>query len=125
MFCRKLNPCAICGGHIISDAIVEQDTSDGRFHQFCSACAQTSKCGICTLSKNCRFYNTNVHPELPTYVMKVQQQGSMTIQRQVLNDKRIEAVCKDCPCYNSNDKEQHCLKEQGSGCKNFKVNWRD
>ncbi len=125
MFCRKLNPCAICGGHIISNAIVEQDTNDGRFHQFCSSCAQTDKCGICTLSKDCRFYNTSVHPEVQPYVMKVVRQGSMTIQKQEINDKRIEIICKECSCYNPDDLSHYCLKEQRNGCKNFKVNWRD
>ena len=56
--------------------------------------------------------------------MKVVQQGSMTIQRQEINEKRIEIVCKGCSCYNSDDKENYCYKQTG-GCKNYKVNWRN
>lgn len=109
----------------MSGAVVEQDTTDGRFHQFCTSCSQADKCGICVLSQNCRFYNTSVHPELQPYVMKVERQGPMTVHRQAPNEKRIEVVCKDCSCYNPDDKSKYCLKEQKVGCKNFKVNWRD
>lgn len=38
MFCKKLNPCGICGRHIMGDPIIEQD-AQGNFHQICAECA--------------------------------------------------------------------------------------
>lgn len=107
----------------MGDSIIEQD-DQGNFHQICVECSKASKCNICANTTSCRFNNMSVHPEVQPYVMKVVRQGPMTMQRQEVNEKRIEVICKDCLCYNPDDKENYCCKQTG-GCKNYKVNWRN
>lgn len=107
----------------MGDPIIEQD-AQGNFHQICAECAQTNGCSICANTNKCRFFNTSVHPEVQPYIMKTMRQGPMVVQRQEVNEKRIEVICKDCSCYNPNDKENYCYKQIG-GCKNYTVNWRN
>lgn len=123
MYCKELNPCSICGRHIMGNSIIEQDDS-GNFHQICAECAAIKGCRICINNSACRFYNQSFHPELQPYIMKVVRQGSMTIQKQEINEKRIEIVCKNCLCYNPDDKGHYCYK-QFDGCKNHKTDWRN
>ena len=124
MFAAHLSPCAICGRHIMGNAIIDQDDS-GNFHQICMECAKKDKCSICINATNCRFNNMSIHPELQPHVMKVMQRGSTTIQTAVINEKRVEVVCTNCPCYNSEDKVNFCLFQLHQGCKNYKIDWKD
>lgn len=88
-------------------------------------CAKKDKCSICVNATKCRFYNTSIHPELQTHVMKVIQQGPATIQTAVVNEKRVEVVCVDCPCYNPKSKVNFCFAQFHHGCKNYKIDWKD
>lgn len=107
----------------MGESVIDQD-ENGEFHQICLGCSTKSKCSICINSKLCQFNDINIHPEIQPYVMKVERQGPMTVQRQAINEKRIEVVCKNCLCYNPDDKESYCRK-QLFGCENYKVNWRN
>lgn len=107
----------------MGESIIDQD-ENGEFHQICLGCSTKSECSICVNNGVCQFDNMNIHPEIQPYVMKVEHQGPMTISRQAPNEKRIEAVCKNCLCYNPEDKDKYCYKQIGK-CKNYKVNWRN
>ena len=107
----------------MGESIIDRD-EQGNFHQICVGCSAREECNICVNAGACQFDNMNIHPEIQPYIMKVERQGPMTIQRQAPNEKRIEVICKECLCYNSEDKEKYCCKQIG-GCKNYKVNWRD
>lgn len=123
MFAERLNPCAICGGHIMGQPILDLD-KEGKYHKLCVSCSQKSQCEICFYANRCDFNNRQIHPELQPYVMKVIRQGPMTVQNQVINEERIKVVCKTCKCYNPEDKESYCRKGKMK-CSNYDPKWRD
>ena len=124
LFKNELKTCSICGSVILEKGILEED--DGKWHLLCGRCLSAPDCQICG-NQYCAFQQDQSCQE-PPYVMREMRQGNMIMQTQVMNPKRIEATCrKDCPCFNEDglDNGTFCGRQQGTGCRNHKIIWRD
>lgn len=118
--------CDLCGKHIIKDAVIEQE--DGKTHLICHHCAQLSMCATCIGKMNCYFEQDTNCKEPPFIVVQEHLRPNMTVQKKILNPKRIEETCaKGCHCYYEAGLADgiHCIKQlPNSGCENYKTAWR-
>lgn len=119
-FSSDFVPCDICGGHIMSTAILEVD-KDGAVHQMCQNCAQLPLCATCINKDKCAF-QTDTSCAAPHMITTQERRGNVVLQTQKINPERVNMTCaKGCICYQDN----HCLKNDGVGCNNYKTNWRN
>lgn len=118
-YCETLNPCELCGTHILNGAIIEIDEM-GNSHQFCGKCGNLDPCQLCQEATECVFDSDTSCSE-PPIVTVTQQNGNIRVQSQQINPKRIEATCaKGCNCYIPNE-EYHCLRKLGTGCSKYRL----
>jgi hypothetical protein len=117
-----IDQCAICGGMIIKEGTYYID--DNVMHIVCPTCVNGHPCTGCENFQTCRLMTDQSCPE-PLYVMQTMQQGNMVVQQQVINPKRVQAICPQCKCYNTTDEgEQMCFQNENCSCHNKKIIWR-
>ena len=117
LFTSNLMYCAICGQPIIGEIIF--DNLENISYPICANCAQSTGCSICAHT-DCRFQTDTTCPEPPVVTVQ-ERHGNTILQRQMLNPKRVEALCPNCSCYNTETKS--CNRET-SYCANYKINYR-
>lgn len=120
-----IDTCDICGHPLPEKAVIDESRS-GEIRLICHACAQPPMCRTCTAVSECAFATDKSCAE-PPYVIKQVRQGNMIAQTQIRNPKRIAATCAYCRCYwpEGLSDGNHCLKEMGCGCNNYKTAWRN
>ena len=124
MFTSDLHTCSICGGVMLTPAILDQD-SNGDWHEICQNCLNAPLCQTC-IHQYCAFQQNQECKE-PPYVMREVRQGNMIAQTQVMNPKRVEATCRQgCPCFNEDglDTGEFCGRQNEWGCNKYHTNWR-
>ena len=120
MFTTKVEHCDICGSYLVHGGVIQED--EDCIHLICEQCAVAPPCGTCVCKGECGFQTDRSCTE-PHMVNVRQQQGNMVVQTQIKNPKRIEATCKkSCPCWFD---EIGCIKDFGTGCLQYKTNWRE
>lgn len=117
LFTSNLMYCALCGKPIIGDTTF--DVIEDTAYPLCTNCARLTDCSVCAHT-SCRFQTDATCPE-PPYIMAQERHGNAILQRQILNPKRVEALCPGCSCYNSETKS--CNRENNY-CANYKINYR-
>lgn len=126
MHTYQIFECDICGNHIVKDGIVEED--EGIMHLICHRCANAPMCATCIGRMTCAFEQDTNCKIPPFVVVQEHPQPNMTIQKQVINPKRIKETCaKGCKCYYEAGLADgiHCIKQlPNSGCENYKISWR-
>lgn len=125
IFSTTITKCALCGNIIINHSIIDYD-QDGNIHLICHNCLNATPCETCTRANVCYFQTDHTCQE-PPFIMHEVRQGNMIMQTQVMNPKRVMATCAKCECFNEDglDTNTFCRKQEGCGCKNQKMNWRD
>lgn len=114
--------CRICGNLIPKGGCFMEE--NGSFYMMCDDCVTGHPCKSCKEVQGCRF-ETDQECQEPPYIMTQRRQGSMVVQTQILNPKRIQATCaQGCPCYHDGE-DFHCWKQTGCGCNNHNYNWRN
>ena len=124
MFASDLHTCSVCGGVMLTPAILDQD-SNGDWHEICQNCLNAPLCKTC-IHQYCAFQQNQECKE-PPYVMREVRQGNMIAQTQVMNPKRVEATCRQgCPCFNEDglDNGTFCGRQNEFGCSKYHTNWR-
>lgn len=82
----------------------------------CARCFNSfGTCRMCTHGNSCEF-ETNLSP-LPKQVQHTIHKGNMVIQQVIKNPERVQQLCVNCPCYDTEWKD--CCKEYGT-CQNYK-----
>lgn len=112
---RSVPKCSICGGYIISDAVLD----DG--HLVCPNCISISKsCKICRFCNTCE-YETNPSP-LEKTIQREIRNGNSVFVTQGMNPERVRITCeKGCKCY---DPQKGCLRQNNS-CPNYEIHYND
>lgn len=125
IFSTSITKCALCGNIIMSQPIIDYD-QDSNIHIICRNCLSATPCETCTRTNVCYFQTDHTCQE-PPFIMREVRQGNMIMQTQVMNPKRVMATCAKCECFNEDglDTNTFCRKQEGCGCKNQKMNWRD
>ena len=118
----ELIHCDICG-EPTTNVIFDEG------HLICSKCFNQPLCHTCVCQTNCLFAQDKTCKEPPYIIVQEHSQPHMTIQKQVINPKRIKETCgKGCPCYYEAGLADgtHCIKQSPrGGCKQYKTLWRN
>lgn len=117
--------CELCGSPIIGKSIIELDKL-GNPHEICGQCFSQCQCLTCAHS-DCAFENDK-SCNIPTYIVIQKRQGPAIMQTQVPNLKRIEATCRNCPCYRPEGNTEDfstCWRRMGMHCGNHKSKWEN
>lgn len=124
-YTAHLDPCDICGNHIIGTKFWVIDENETKEHQICGQCGQRiaqNRCIACQKANYCAFQQ-DTNCQLPPMVMVEMREGNAVMQTQIKNPDRIAATCAiNCDCYNKDSKI--CMREIG-GCNNHRTLWRN
>ena len=119
MYTDALDPCEICGNHILAEK--HWYGAGNTFHQTCARCGNAIRenaCQVCVNGSYCAFQQ-DTSCTLPPVITTQHRQGNSVIQMQQKNPARIEQTCaKGCKCF-MNDT---CMREVGD-CGESEIDW--